>query len=393
MKYIDAVTGWIGQLGKHALITPAYVISVDEIARQLRAVREAVGTPLVLSFSACPNADAQMRLPEDVRFGVRCSSKTEMSVVAPWCTEFSYVNLPSMDAPTMRAVLAGKFRLIADSADQLEMLASVRGKRVISPVTLGVNIGVIDRLTDAAKASNPADNDHLGMDMDELERALTLAQAHEIPVDGLQVFGGRHSFPNRSLALATVMRKLVAHVEARLGYALISVNLGGGLEEDWHARGHDFVAYRRALAEFPAHLQLMHDVGRSVTASAGCFVTTVVRTKAVHGRAVAICDGGMAQAYPLSAAAGEDRVTSTPLLRTSDGELRHVYSATGDTSTLIAGSSSSRRDLLGSIGARVVTGDILYFPNVGAYCLNRAPAGSAGLAPASVYVLQGGVAS
>ncbi|MGP8431868.1 hypothetical protein ACT2FY_00720 [Paraburkholderia fungorum] len=388
MEHIEVAAEWIDQLGKHALATPAYVISVDEIARQLRAVREALGTPLVLSLSACPNPDVQMRLPEDVRFGVRCSSKAEMNVVAAWSTDFSYVNLPSMDAPTMRALLAGNFRLIADCADQLALLASVRGKRVVAPVTLGVNIGVIDRISSAAAA----DDDHLGMDLDELERALAFALEHDIPVGGLHAFGGRHSFASRSLALVKTMSKLVTQVEQRLGYALLSVNLGGGLEEDWQARSHDFAAYRRELAGFSPHLQLMHDVGRSVTATAGCFVTTVVATKALHGRFVAICDGGMTQALPLSAAAGAERITSTPMLRTPDGELRRIRAATDGTGTLIAGSSSSRRDRLGCVGAAVAKGDMLYFPNAGAYCIGRAPTGLAGLAPAHVYVLQGGAA-
>jgi diaminopimelate decarboxylase len=379
---------WIEQLGRHALATPAYVLNVDEMARQLCAVRAALGTPLVLSLSACPYPDVQVRLPVEARFGVRCSSKAEMNVVAAWNTDFLYVSLPSMDASTMRAMLAGKFRLIADSADQLEMLASVRGRRPVAPVTLSINIGAIDRIS----GYRARDDDHIGMGLEELKRSLALARSLEIPVGGLQVFGGRHSFASRSVAIARSMCLLVPYVEAVLGYALATVNLGGGLEEDWQDREHQFPAYRRELAGFGPHLQLMHDVGRSVTASAGCFVTTVVATKAFHEGRVAICDGGMTQAHALSLSAGAERIACTPLVRSMNGELRQAIAANGSTGTVVAGASSSRYDRLACIGDELVKGDILYFPNAGAYSFTRAPAAYAGLAPASIYVWQDGVA-
>jgi diaminopimelate decarboxylase len=385
--HIHEANSWIEQLGRHALATPTYVFNVDEMAQQLCAVREALGTPLVLSLSACPYPDVQVRLPAEARLGVRCSSMAEMNVVAAWNTDFAYLSLPSMDAPTMRAMLAGKFRLIADSADQLEMLASVRGKRPIAPVTLSINMGAIDRIC----GHRTLDDDHIGMELVELKRSLALARSHEIPIGGLQVFAGRCSFTSRSRPIVKSMCLLVPYVEAVLGYALSTVNLGGGLEEDWQERGHEFPAYRRELAGFGPHLQLMHDVGRSVTASAGCFVTTVVATKAFHGRRVAICDGGMAQAHAPALSAGTEHIASTPLIRSKNGQLRQASAASGSSGTVIAGASSSRYDGLGCIGDELVKGDVLYFPNAGAYSLSSAPAAYTGLARAAVHVWQEGV--
>ncbi|MBV8753543.1 MAG: hypothetical protein JO309_01545 [Pseudonocardiales bacterium] len=378
-----AQDSWIELLNGQPIATPAYVFSAGEITRQMRALGAALGTPLVFSVSACPNADLLMRLAEDVRFGLRCSSRAEMSLVSGWQSEFSYVNLPSIDVQTMRALLGGKFRLIVDAPHQVELLAKLRGKREVMPLTLGVNVGVVNQSIEGAALPL----DHLGMDWDDLRQALALTKAHDIPVDGLQTFGGRHSFGRHAMSIVRAIQDLVPRVEAHLGRPLRTVNLGGGLEENWQAMGHDFAAYRREVRKFPEHLQVMHDVGRSVMSSAGCFVTSVVARKSIQGRSYAICDGGMIQAFLLSRAAGEHCLASQPLVRSGDGPIRAAHANGGGETTIIVGSSSNRADILGSATDELLPGDILYFPGAGAYCRTYTPGEYLGHGGAVSYVL------
>ena len=89
-------------------------------------------------------------------------------------------------------------------------------------------------------------------------------------------------------------------MEERLGHPLRWVSLGGGLEELWVNKGHDFEGYRQELAQLPAHIEKVHEFGRAIFASAGVFVTKVIAAKSIEGQRYVICDGGMAQAFLLA---------------------------------------------------------------------------------------------
>ncbi|MGA2286882.1 hypothetical protein [Bradyrhizobium sp.] len=374
---------WIDKLVGQPIATPAYVFSPEEMSRQMRKLGAALGTRVIFSVSACPNSDLLMRQAEDVRFGVRCSSKAEMGLVAGWRTDYAFVTLPSMDEQTMRAVLGARFRLIVDASQQIELLASLRGKREVVPISLGVSVGLIEGCSDRGGD----DVSRFGMDWDDLRLAIALARRHGVPVGGLYVFGGANSFGGRSLAIVRAMRDLAAQVEAELGGPLDVITIGAGLEAGWENKGHDFAAYRAEIAKFASHIQIIHDVGRAAIASAGCFVTKVVARKNVNGRSYAICDGGMAQAYLLSKAARDQQLKSNPLVCGAGLELRQSNAARCAAVTTIVGGSLSRDDILAETNTDLNPGDLLFFPQAGAYCRTYTPGEYLGQGYAASYVL------
>ncbi len=212
---------------------------------------------------------------------------------------------------------------------------------------------------------------------------MELAQRESIQVGGLHMYAGRHSFAKRGLQVARVLLELVPAVEQRLGYALQEVNLGGGLEADWWARGHDFAAYRKQLSGFAPHLKLMHELGRAAHAEGGAFLTRVAATKEVAGRTLAFCDGGLVQAHGL-ARADRHWLASSPLLH-REGAVTPL-TLSDEAGTVICGSTGSEVDVLAYVAQRLQIGDLLAFGGAGAYMQTLSPIKYLGHTPANTYV-------
>ena len=371
---MNAPHAWIEALAGKPMQTPSFVYSMDGIAQQMRRLQQELGTPILAVVSACSNPDVLARLPEDVRFGARCASRFEMNVVSAWASEHLYVGIPSMDALAARAVLGGRYRFVAEAPTQIETLVQLRGARKIMPITLSLS----NQLAGGTGLR--------AMDAAGFEEALGIAQRHDVPVGGLHMHAGRHGFGAHGLNVARTLRQFAAQAEARLGYPLQTVNLGGGLEEDWWMRGHDFVAYRNALAQFPSHLQLMHELGRSIFASAGAFLTRVVAAcRASHG-AIAVCDGGLAQAFELTMASPHWREV-LPLVH-RQGVILPTSGAQPRTAaaTAILGASATDEDVFAWCAETLQPDDVLVFPGTGAYMQQRSPSGFMGHAEAGAYV-------
>lgn len=379
-----ATPDWIDALAGQAVQTPAFVYSMAEIASQMRALQAALSTPLLAVVAACNNPDVLARLPEDVRFGARCASRFEMNIVSAWKSEHLYLGMPALDAPSARAVLGGRYKLIIDTPAQLEMLVQLRGARHVTPVTLSLASSLAHGPAPGASSGAGLQ----GMDHDALAQTLELARRHGVAIGGLQMHAGRHCFGRHGQAVARCLLELVPWVEAQLGQPLQTVNLGGGLEEDWWAHAHDFAAYRRLLSGFAPHVQPMHEPGRAILAAAGVFLTRVVATKRVAGQAVAVCDGGLVQAQALTRANPHWRGTPPRVQRGEAFATCHAATATTGSGqgTLIAGASAGEDDLLAHCEESLQAGDLLAFTGAGAYVQSRSPTHFLGHPPAHAYV-------
>lgn len=367
---------WQAALQDKAVQTPAYAYAMDEISAQMRALSAALGTPILSVVAACNSPDVLARLDDDVRFGARCASRFEMNIVAGWKSEHLYLGMPVLDAVSARSALGGRFKFIIDAPSQIEGLVQWRGARQVLPVTLSLSASLLG----AAPAAGLQ-----GMDREGLERALELVQRESIPVGGLHLYAGRHAFAAHGLRVVRTLQELVPLVEQRLGYALQEVNLGGGLEEDWWARGHDFAAYRKQLAGFAPHLSLMHELGRAANAAGGAFLTHVAATKIVAGRTVAFCDGGRVQAQGLAHA---DRRWSghPPLLQRQGTVVALTAASEAEHGTAICGSTGGEDDVLAYVAEPLQTGDLLAFTGAGAYMQTLSPIKYLGHALAHTYV-------
>lgn len=350
---------WSQAVPMKELRTPAYVHSVDEVAQRVRALKSALGTSIVLSFKACPSYDIISRLPADCLDGVELASRGELHCFAGHKPRHFYVNTPALDASLTRAAIGSRASLMIDAPHQLHLVAKHRGKHPVGPVGLRLSNRLIQRFTPEAPTLRP---DQFGMDMDTVAEALTLARELDIDVDGLHLFAGPHTFGRAGRYVVTALKNVIPFVEERLGHPLRWVSLGGGLEELWANKGHDFEGYRQELAQLPAHIEKVHEFGRAIFASAGVFVTKVIAAKSIEGQRYVICDGGMAQAFLLAQTENTFRKYRKPRVAN-----RAAQSLSQGHKTIVVGSSCSRDDVIGETDQALEVGDLLVFESCGAY--------------------------
>ena len=368
---------WSHTLPVRELSTPAYVYGVDEVTRRIRALKQALGTSVVISFKACPNYDVISRLPADCLDGVELASRGELHMFAGHRPRHFYVNTPALNASLARAAIGAKASFVIDAPHQLRLVAEQRGKRTIGPVALRLSSRLIQRFSPEAPTLR---RDQFGMDLPLLEESIALARELGIAIDGLHLFAGPHTFVRASTHIVTALIQTVAFLEERLGHALSWVGLGGGLEENWAEKGYDFEAYRRELARLPAHLEKVHEFGRAIFASAGIFATKVVAVKTVDGQPYAVCDGGMAQSFLLAQTENILRKYQQPRVANRDAAVA------GGSRTVIVGSTCSRDDVIGETDRVLRPGDILVFEGCGAYHRTYSMTNFLMLGEASVYV-------
>lgn len=382
MSIVGKPAYWASALESQKISTPAFIYSIGEISGQMRSLQAELGTPLVMAVAACSNPDILARIPEDLRFGVRCASRSEMSNVSGWESDHLYVAMPALNMPTARAVLGGKYRLIIDTPAQLELLAQARGNRTIMPVILGLNIGLARQLA-GDLGIEPGFH---GMDEADLDRALALARTHNIAVGGIHMYGGRNSFDLLAFPIVRTLARLIPPMESKLGYQLKTVNLGGGLAENWASKAHDFAAYRKEFSAFEPHLQLMHEVGRSVLASAGIFATRVLAVKTAFGQRHAVCDGSLVHAFHLTRAGCASESARQPMLDRGQGLVECRPGTSPGEGTIVLGASASAGDVFGHVAESLEVGDLLVYPDAGAYTQSYSPTLYLGLQPAGCYV-------
>lgn len=369
---------WTRDIDMAAVSTPAYIYSIDEVARRIRALKAVLGTTVLISYKACPNYDIISRLPADCGDGVELASRGELHMFAGHRPRHFYVNTPALTESLVRSALGAKASLVIDAPQQFHLIERMRGKRAVQPVTLRLSNRLISQLCPDAPTLR---TDQFGMDMDAVGEAIDTARRMDIEIEGIHIHAGPHTFGRASPHVVTALMRILPQIEERAARALRIVNLGGGLEENWAAKPHDFARYRQELERLPKHLELVHEFGRAIFASAGAFATRVIAIKEISGQKYAVCDGGMAQAFLLAQTENMLRKLRAPkVIGREPSQL-----PAGD-KTIIVGSTCSRDDQIGETGDALQVGDVLVFENCGAYFRTYSMNSFLTLGEASVYV-------
>jgi len=370
---------WDAPIDVTEVQTPAYIYSVDEVGRRLRALKDALRTTVIVSLKACPVQDIVSRIPSDLWDGVEVASRGELHMLAGLRSRHLYVNTPALTESLARSALGAQATFIIDSPAHLALIQRLRGRREVQPVMLRLS----NRLVNAHDRDAPTlRHDQFGMDFKQACEAIDLARSLDIRVRGFHLYAGPHTFGRASRFVVDAAVSLLGRLESHAGFRFQTVNLGGGLEETWSEKGYDFAAYRRELARFPAHIELVHEFGRAIFATAGCFAVRVLFAKSIDGQRYAVCDGGMAQAFLLAQTENILRKYRTPRIF---GPVRQ--SASGKEKTIICGSTCSRDDVIGETFETVEDGDVLLFDLCGAYFRSYAMNSFLQLGEANVYVV------
>lgn len=364
-----------------AFRTPCFVYNPDIIASAHAELRQAIGTPLIVSLKANPNVDLIMRLKRVIdEAGVEVASFRELNIVAARGDSPCYVNNPSLPLRLMQASIGAGARLVLDNPGQVDMLLGIRAPRPVEPVMLRANASVLSAL---APGGPPVRPDQFGMDWDVLLSQAERLRDSPIRVAGFHVFAGSNSFRAQSATTAAAAPVMVEALEERLGYKLTMINLGGGFSHRWREEDLDFAGYRSALRRLPDHVAVVHEAGRAVFTPGGAFMARVVARKEIGERRYFVCDGGIAQNFLLCGTENRFR-KRTAARRLNAGA---AGSAAGG---LVVGSSCSQDDIIGEIppgAGDPEVGELVAFPDCGAYHATYPNQGFLGLDRAEAYLL------
>ena len=347
--------------------------------RSIRALKKALGTTVLISFKACPIYDIIARLPCECWDGVELASRGELYMFTGQRPRHFYVNTPALTESLVRAALSASASLVIDAPSQLSLINKVRGKRRVRPVSLRLSNRLIEQFRPDAPRLRP---DQFGMDLQTVHEVVDTSRRLRIDIEGVHLFAGPHAFGRVAKHMAAIASTIVTQIEERLGHRLRIANLGGGLEENWPDKSHEFPTYRSTLSLLPPHLEIVHEFGRAIFATAGVFATRVIATKMVMGQRYAICDGGMAQAFLL--AQTENILRKHRIPRVAN---RCAGNSGKAPKTLIVGSTCSRDDFIGETTDELQEGDVLLFEGCGAYYRTYSMNNFLALSEPNVYVL------
>ena len=359
MDLVDTIRETIVEFlagGRSNVATPAYIYSVEQVGENHRDLKEALGTPLVVSIKAnhCPELLARTVFNFDD--GCEVASLGELRLRSGTRRKV-YINTPAYTKKLVEVASRYDAIFIIDHIAQLDIIGEVKQKDAF-------NNSVLLRLNfDAAKGENVQPKDHFGMDTKTLLAAAAKCRDMGVKVAGLHVFCGSNGFVGKSAACVEAVDKLYDAVGDTLGYPLEVINLGGGIPSDWREKNIDFASYRAALAPLKRKAAVIHESGRAIFGSAGYFVTEVVSVKTIGAKRFVVCDGGMAQNFLLAKTEHIIRKYDRPTVvgaRMADEPGDYTF----------VGASCNRDDVIGEYKDcpyDLVPGDRIVFSNCGAY--------------------------
>lgn len=358
--------------------TPCYVYSTKAIRENYARIKALLGTSLMLSIKANHCTDLLHLIYQDMD-GFEVASEFELNMLAMLKSNNGFINNPSMSPELMRKAVAAKVTITLDHPQQIQSIIPL-GKR-LKPVCLRLSSALFLNEGEAL----PKRIDHFGMDKNALINSIVKLKAADIPVEGVHIFRGSHSFAEHAMDTVQKLPGVIEFIENALGYPLKKINLGGGFSPDIDPDTFNFSAYRDALKPL-AHYELMHESGRGIFASSGSFITTVVATKTINEQSVIVCDGGMAQNFFLAQTEKTIKQYARPEVCYHQPNSQPVLSQPAK----IVGSSCNKEDVIGllPIGTELPqVGDQLIFSGCGAYNRTYSPIQFLGLTLAREYIL------
>lgn len=270
--------------------TPLYVFDERVLAERVHYLRSVFQEPLELCFAMKAN-------PFVLPAATPLVDRIEV------CSPGEYRICRVLGIPQSKLVISGVYKdeetianalgsthlpaaVTIESLGQLDLVEALANRR-------GERVRVLLRLSNGSQ---------FGMDRQDLIEAARRVLAHEhLDALGIQLFTG-----TQKTSLARLGRELDAlsslmlQLERALGWRPKELEIGPGLpiayfpgdDLDEHAF---LTAYARMLAGLAFDGRIVLELGRSLVASCGTYLTRVVDTKRVSGQNYAIVDGGINQ--------------------------------------------------------------------------------------------------
>lgn len=368
-----------------ALETPCYVYDPATVVSRYIALREALGTRLIVSLKANSDVDLFIRCAHAFIDGVELASLGELEVVVARLKTAKYVNNPAMSPAFLRAAVVSRCSVIVDNVAQAELLARANSKNAPTEVLLRLNAAACYR-----RAGLNADGgDHFGMTPEDASTAGRMLAAAGCNVSGAHLFAGSQTFRSHGLRNLDALAAVLPMLETGLGFPLARINVGGGFPDDWEAQPEELRKYRSALAPLAARYTLTHEAGRAIYGWAGTFVTRVVGTKVIDDRYIVMCDGGMNHNFLLARTESVYKNYAAPIVVSGPTRERTPRNQ-AQRRVQFVGNTCSRHDTIGlarDVERLPQPNDFCVFQNSGAYNQSYTVAPFLKLQAARSYVL------
>ena len=365
---------WKGE-GLGRIESPAYVYNRSSIRQQCRSVEKAIeDTTLLYALKANshPCILSQMK-QEGLVKGVDVASVGEVNKAldAGFLPEEMSVTGPSKPIHYLKRLLdIGVGTICVESIDELKRICALGG---MSHGGILLRINPIQEIR-AFQLKISGRANPFGVDEEDLDEILSFLLKHRtlLPFRGIHVHAGSQCFSARGFALhAEVTFALARRVES-YGLPVEVVNLGGGIGYgNWlpHKRA-DVWAFGKQLSHVRMQSSFSGEVrlepGRFLVAPSGVYATPICRVKKSRGMSFVIMEGGINHLFALSHPGYQKKQIWVEKQQESVGELRRVQ---------LVGSLCTPVDALGGLVelAEPRSGDVLLFPNNGAYGLSMSP--------------------
>lgn len=270
--------------------TPLYVFDERVLADRVRYLRSVFSEPLELCFAMKANPFV---LPEVAPLVDRIEV----------CSPGEYRICRALGMPQSKLVISGVYK------DEETIASALGGARLPAAVTIE-SLGQLDLVSKLAKRRGErvrvllrlSNGSQFGMDRQDLIEAARRALAHEhLEALGIQLFTGTQKTSLSRLGRELdALSSLMLQLERALGWRPKELEIGPGLPVAYFP-GDDIdepaflTAYARMLASLEFDGRIVLELGRSLVAACGTYLTRVVDAKRVGGQNYAIVDGGINQ--------------------------------------------------------------------------------------------------
>ncbi|MGH2465384.1 MAG: diaminopimelate decarboxylase family protein [Candidatus Limnocylindrales bacterium] len=292
--------------------TPFYLYDLAVVEDRVSALRAALPDPFHLAYAVKANPHrAMLGRMANLGLGADIASGGELARVIAAGVDLDRVVFTGpgkRDAELASAVAAGVGLITVESSGELRRLASIAataGRRV--SILLRRSLDPMDALVaETTPIIGDGGAGKFGMDDDDLRASATFAiDSPWLELRGIHAFGASNVLDAPAVIRHVEQTMAVGRrLAMELGFALRTVDIGGGLgipyadaeaPLDLQALGDglDRLVWAWATDPVTTDTEVLIEPGRFLVGPAGVYVTRVVDTKRVRGRAIAIVDGGI----------------------------------------------------------------------------------------------------
>jgi len=373
----------VSALVEHAGGTPLFVYSRAHLDRRIEDLRAALPNRIGINFAVKANPNMALlglMHKEALVDGLDVASSGELAVAmaAGWSpSALSYTGPAKGEAALGEACSVGVgtlcFESLAEAEQWLELGQAGLDEADGTTWMWRINLAEPLHAFGMQISGRPSP---FGVDEEALDGLFRWCQTHQPQRQswGLHVHAGSQCFSARAMARSMARTLKIARRFEDAGLVVSHVNFGGGfgvggwrppkILDPTAVAGH----LRGLLRSYPRQLQIRLEPGRAITGPAGIFVARVRRRKVSRGQLFLNLDGGM-----------HHYLTATgPELATPQRPIWVVNLSRPDAPVAthqLCGPLCTTRDQIGTDAAfpEAQVGDLLGWPNAGAYGLTASP--------------------